>query len=453
MKAQGLLLTCVVAIIAISMWYLLCRVIRNKVVGRLNPKRSEASEEEAEEAEEAEEEWEDTIEETENDGFALTISFMLCQLFRFLITDSLPDVEGNEARGGPAETGPLETTHDVMQIALLVACGVGLFAVVALFKELQSLKELKEKIFGEKRAERIDDIAAGVGSMGFAWTVFYAVIWFLDFANANFCHPPETHGGFNCGSGGMAGSVLVALAVTLLSYSMILFCRHKARFMAKSDKYRRAFMVMTLQAQGLLIGFSWEKSFDTAVEDVSSTLPEEVRSWAKLGMSMFVCGIVMIIWMWHVMPVIVEGEVADQNRDELIEKFNPKDAEGKPVDPEQLKKAHEEYEEKCAQLEAEFEKSVLIARDHILKLRKPELRKKIPFDLYGAKTNSGGARGVTMTHLRKIVHFSHEMAEHDIEEEGLFSYYKKGKEGMSEELRNDVRIKGFVNDLKESLLP
>merc|ERR1712050_700296 len=85
---------------------------------------------------------------------------------------------------------------------------------------------------------------------------------------------------------------------------------------ADIDKAIRA----VVQALGILIGFSWEKAFDTAVEGVSDFISFFPPSGTKLGMAIVLAAVVVPAWRMHILPTILAFEEEEEEEEEQEEK-------------------------------------------------------------------------------------------------------------------------------------
>lgn len=272
--------------------------------------------------------FEEAAEDTENDAIALTISFLICQALRLLITGYLPNGEGlterylthdpnhtNETGTEPAFGGPLAEPRTYLDIVRLCIPAHLLILIVLLWRDCSFFdgmkKRFEERVHdGEKRLERITDVASDIAAMTVAWTSYFGVTWFLDTTNRAYCSHWGSH--VNCGSGGMTGSVFLALFCTLIAYFMIYV-------FSKISDYRcgstcRDLSESALKAQGLLIGFSWEKSFDLAVEDISDKVHDH-KDLYRFLVSFFVSAMVGLVWKLFLLPQVV----SHKNEDHLVE--------------------------------------------------------------------------------------------------------------------------------------
>merc|ERR1712176_962318 len=97
--------------------------------------------------------------------------------------------------------------------------------------------------------------------MGFAWCGFFAAKWIL--ASISYLQDAEDH---------MLLEVLLALFISLSSMSLILVLDKVADADWTDEKADEAIRQI-IGAIGILVGFSWEQCFDTAVLSLSLSVP------------------------------------------------------------------------------------------------------------------------------------------------------------------------------------
>merc|ERR1711972_163039 len=119
--------------------------------------------------------------------------------------------------------------------------------------------------------------------MCFAWCLFFSSQWL--FAKTSFS--------------GMLNVVVIALFVTSVALSLIYAMDVLADMPETGKDFDKAIRAV-VQALGILIGFSWEKAFDTAVEEVVdevSFLPPPIP---KLALALILAAAVIPAWKWYI---------------------------------------------------------------------------------------------------------------------------------------------------------
>merc|ERR1712190_33604 len=88
--------------------------------------------------------------------------------------------------------------------------------------------------------------------------------------------------------------VFVALAVSLYSFFLIFILDrlHDAnRDCGETNKSTQEAIEVIIFSKGLLIGFAWERSFETAAQNITEHLSDPALK--KLGLAIVLCGIVV----------------------------------------------------------------------------------------------------------------------------------------------------------------
>jgi len=183
-------------------------------------------------------------------------------------------------------------------------------------------------LFHSHKFENFQAQFQNVAAMCFAWCIFYSSDWFV---SGNFF--PTRHG--------MMKEICLSLFVTLIALAMIFILDVIADLKATGKEVDLAVRGV-IKAIAILIGFSWEKAFDVAVEDLSrgllptetTTTPmptsppattepaEEPADWrllvAKLILAVMLAGVVVPAWRWYILPTILEYEEAEKEHQEEI---------------------------------------------------------------------------------------------------------------------------------------
>lgn len=146
---------------------------------------------------------------------------------------------------------------------------------------------------------------------------------------------------------------------------------------AKLQKRKRAAMRGTILALGVLIGFAWEKSFDTAVDDTaekeSNIMPP---SFIKVVLAMLLATVVLPAWRWYILPEVVRlggfSDPADEEAEDAVEKAE--EGYAPPMLPETMEFKMQEMQKKIEKLE--LEKGALADEVNQLRRKVNELQGK-----------------------------------------------------------------------------
>ncbi|CAE7450579.1 scn4aa [Symbiodinium pilosum] len=272
-----------------------------------------------------EEDWDEATEETEDDVMGLTMSFLLVQTIRLWATGSLPNEEGKMPKGSH--------TSD-LQAALFMIVGI-----------LIAFASYVRTVYFPNYHGRNAVWLRLICDFSFSWTIMFGIDAFL------------TNAGLGGTAFGVVGDVITACIVTVWAFAVIYFLDKEADMTkhsmealgaspnrrdqekAKLQKRKRAAMRGTILALGVLIGFAWEKSFDTAVDDTaekeSKIMPP---SFIKVVLAMLLATVVLPAWRWYILPEVVRlggfSDPMDEEAEDAVEKaeegYNP------PMLPEDL---------------------------------------------------------------------------------------------------------------------
>lgn len=388
MGGLGAWLAILVATVSMTGWYNLIKKSRK----RFNETQAHKDDDSKVCKQERLERIEDAAEDTENDAIALTISFLLCQAFRLAITGILPNGEGlseryltvdhdhtNETGTEPAFGGPLAEPKTYTDIGCLLTMSCVSFIAVLLWRDCPCFKGMKKWFKnnvpeGDERLERVTEVVSDTASMTVAWSVYSASTWLLDTLNRRHCSRwgNDEHDNFNCGSGGMTGSVFLALSCTLLAYFMIILLRYASdvKFETQKDLWHD-FSESALKAQGLLIGFSWEKSFDLAVENISDKVQNH-RNLYRVLVSCVVCVMVGLVWKLFLLPQVLSHKKEDEAVEvasKVFKRIEKIGSEGYAELDEKKDKRREELKEDFEETLKEYAKQAKAAYDRALALQ------------------------------------------------------------------------------------
>eukprot|EP00931_Biecheleriopsis_adriatica_P060994 TRINITY_DN36651_c0_g1_i1.p1 TRINITY_DN36651_c0_g1~~TRINITY_DN36651_c0_g1_i1.p1 ORF type:complete len:570 (-),score=136.83 TRINITY_DN36651_c0_g1_i1:65-1774(-) len=250
------------------------------------------------EEDEFEKKWDEETEEAENDVAGLSLSFLTVQAIRFAISGILPNQEG-------LEIWEDAISHTPGQCHALLACGVGFFLVSVIVLKLEPILKKEEECEehghaeASEKIERILEIVNNYVTFGLAWCLFYGVRWAMShmhFTNEN-------------------ALLMVTIALFLSAASFLfIFILDKVEdnhLLGQDSEVAEAAVEKIITGLGILIGFSWEQSFDTAVDVVAEGLADTwPPSLSKLVMSACLVLIVFPAWRYYILPTEVELEEA-----------------------------------------------------------------------------------------------------------------------------------------------
>lgn len=243
--------------------------------------------------------WDEHTIEAEDDIMSLTISFNLAQAIRFLNSRVLPNQEGNEAMD-------VLTGHTTNQILRLWAAVVFFVVLVALLYHYMPLpQEDAEESSSESegflrtvshastaesnpiyaRSWKITVIAC---SMTFAWCAFYSAI--MSLAQVRILQDE------------MALALALTLTISVGSFIVIRILDIIVDLEATNDRVD-ATLKQIIRSLGLLVGFAWEQTFDSATSVLSSGMVH--THIAKFVIAVFCVLVIVPAWYEYILPMAI----------------------------------------------------------------------------------------------------------------------------------------------------
>eukprot|EP00933_Yihiella_yeosuensis_P036245 TRINITY_DN29996_c0_g1_i2.p1 TRINITY_DN29996_c0_g1~~TRINITY_DN29996_c0_g1_i2.p1 ORF type:complete len:1305 (-),score=357.71 TRINITY_DN29996_c0_g1_i2:106-3987(-) len=265
--------------------------------------------------------WDEMVEETEDDVLSLAVSFLLVQEIRFIIFGVLPNSEGEDPEG--FDHGLLKN-FELLMAGFLLA---GIYFAQGLYTSFRKSSMAKPTHEAPAEGHAIEDEhhehhedseeESEEGDRTNNWAAWCRDImamtmsWCLHFSVENWMKdqlPDEAEAVL---------AVLCALAVTGLGLGLIMLLDHAADYKVANkelDKVIDNSIRALITALGILIGFSWERSFDSAVgglaKDVSGVSPPVM----KLLLAILLAGMVIPAWKWYILSAVKQHEAEAEKK-------------------------------------------------------------------------------------------------------------------------------------------
>lgn len=246
------------------------------------------------EKDEYEEKWDEETEEAENDVAGLCMSFLTVQAIRFGISGFMPNQEG-------IEPWAVAISHSPHQCHLLIGSGLIFFILTLAMLNLTRIWEVPERL------DRLIDILNNYLTFGLSWCLFYGVRWRI-------CATHFTHEN---------ALLMVAIALFLSGVSFLfIFVLDKVEdnhLFGEDSEIAEGATEKMITGLGILIGFSWEQSFDTAVDVVAEGLRHDCPPTIS-KMLMSICLVVIVFPAWRIYILPTERELSEETTEEGAEK-------------------------------------------------------------------------------------------------------------------------------------
>jgi len=237
--------------------------------------------------------------EAEDDIICLAVSFMMIQSMRFTITGSLPSKLGlyHKQATETAQTTALYVTG-ILAAAFMVAVAMAM------------------------PRSRVKNLVVGTLSMGFAWAFLFATrslydSW--DFLLSRRISPIT-----------IEGRILLAMTLSLFSCLIIVILdKFEDNLTDDADDIHKA-LKKIITGLSILIGFTWEHTFDGCVEAISSLFSDPLA--IKLALTSLIVLIVVPAWRMYILAKVVHLEKARHEQREAMEGSSTGHGEGSSSD-------------------------------------------------------------------------------------------------------------------------
>lgn len=241
-----------------------------------------------------EEHWMEVVEEAEDDVFSLSLSFLLSVACRGYIVGH---VEVHNPHHEPHG-------HSPAQVWGLFASAMGLLglALGATWAELT----LDDK---GPRVQRVLKLAKSICMFASCWCLIFWADWLLydimDFKGTR-----------------IQACLMMALTLTFIAVVEIFVIDGVADRLEEGRAQRS--LRYSIVSLGVLVGFTWEKAFDIAMEDIAHSgkhLQLSLPPTAVLHILAFsLCAIVIPAWYFYILPKTIELEKEEKKEEELSER-------------------------------------------------------------------------------------------------------------------------------------
>eukprot|EP00747_Dinoflagellata_sp_TGD_P149316 gnl/TRDRNA2_/TRDRNA2_177001_c2_seq8.p1 gnl/TRDRNA2_/TRDRNA2_177001_c2~~gnl/TRDRNA2_/TRDRNA2_177001_c2_seq8.p1 ORF type:complete len:633 (+),score=160.33 gnl/TRDRNA2_/TRDRNA2_177001_c2_seq8:40-1938(+) len=264
-------------------------------------------------AEYAADKWEDEVFESENDIAGLQVSFLTVQACRFNITGVLPNNLGVEME---EFIHPWWCSAKLFGLSFLFVVFTMIFVLIL---ENPPLNAAGKKLsFIMTIVQKMVLVMVNATSMAFAWCQLYIfkweiIKWFPQL------HSPNT----------LTCAVLLAMSITCVAFTAI-FALDKIADSPITGEAADHVIFSIINALGILVGFSWEQSFDDAVECVAALTPNPIAG--EMVLAIMVVIVVIEPWRRYILKTVI---ILEEEREKHEEEEKEKDDEDKQEEEEE----------------------------------------------------------------------------------------------------------------------
>lgn len=231
--------------------------------------------------------WEVHATEAETEGGGLFVSFLLVQVIRFYIGGALPDAEGTEQKDGAVA----HSFPEVLRMLLVGAVAVVVTVVTAAPAHEAVQGPAGPPLTRAWCVQTLRHLGAQTASMTVSWSLLVSTQWWVD---TTF---------FEGRQAGVIVRLIVAVAASYLTFGTVLLYDS---FAGRGHTARVTKRNVTT-ALGLMVGFAWERAFDTAIEDAALSMgsTDAAHLIAALALTAYLCSITLPAIYYHINPRIL----------------------------------------------------------------------------------------------------------------------------------------------------
>jgi len=255
----------------------------------------------------------EAVGEAENDILSLAASFLTVQVIRFAITGQLPNAEGLEE--------PVKFDLTLWHVSVLAGVGFGFCIACMLIARGRSMMAggaqgqghgNKEEEEEEGVSVRILEVLMSTVAMCFAWCALICVRWAW-----------ELHPFLGIKVLSIIGRIMLALILSLLTFLVVYVLdsiHDRLRASEADTKTSEHAISAIIGAVSVLVGFSWEHSFDGAVTAVAD-LNQEYPQCTKFVLGICVFGFLLRPWRRYILMRSLQLESLKTEREKSVNKM------------------------------------------------------------------------------------------------------------------------------------
>lgn len=250
--------------------------------------------------------WDEHAAETENDVAAISLSFGLVTVLRYLLTGVLANLLGLEM--------PLSEHSNAAKITVGVLAFVFAFLAVLIlwaksyFLKRRNLQEIERQQPAMKTtrgyARRWVEIASSISATCSSWCAMFSAKWILFHILKSYMKEVNPN---EC-----LERVLLAMIVTLLTIALV-FALDWLKDQEETGEEADKAILMAINALAILVGFTWEKAFDSSVEVISELMSHgSSNPWkavlARFALALGVSAVMVPAWRRHILKKALESD-------------------------------------------------------------------------------------------------------------------------------------------------
>jgi hypothetical protein len=230
-------------------------------------------------------------EEGGEDIMALLASFLVVQVFRYKLTDILPDGHGGESSYDIVTHMGTDHHNLWFQVVPLLAFGYlsAFFCGVIVF--LNAMPSRFTTFLSGHKVQQGVRMLTMTAAMVHCWCLYFAGVWMMAASDL-----AEYIGVYEDSA---LLKVILACLLTVYAFVLIFALEKLASLEATGPKADQAIYTV-MGSLGILVGFTWEQAFERSVSTVVQANPSAPEPLLKAGLALFLVGMVLPAWRMYI---------------------------------------------------------------------------------------------------------------------------------------------------------
>jgi len=235
----------------------------------------------------------DQVEESFDDVASLTISFLFCRCVKYGYSGVMSDLSGYQ----PEDSIPGNATGPLLLFGLSIASLVVAIILIRCCPSEEDLPMIRLKI---------QQISQSAATNCFAWFFLFGTYWTFSAL--------KNGGTWSMSPNSLMANLLLSVTMSFLAFAAtVILDKFEDALGTKETPDEKRIFKNVITAVALLVGLSWEWSFDKAVEVAASVTDNP--AWYELGITIGV--VVLIIPAWR-RYILAKQIYYDQIKEEMV---------------------------------------------------------------------------------------------------------------------------------------
>jgi hypothetical protein len=230
-------------------------------------------------------------EEGGEDIMALLASFLVVQVFRYKLTNILPDGHGGESSYDIVTHMGSDHHNLLFQVLPLLAFGYTSALLCGAVVFVNAMSTPLTKFLSGHKAQQGVRMLTMTCAMVHCWALYFAGVWVM--AASDLAEYIDVY------EDSALLKVILACGLTIYAFILIFALEKLASLEATGPKADQAIYTV-MGSLGILVGFTWEQAFERSVSTVVQANPSAPEPLLKAGLALFLVGMVLPAWRMYI---------------------------------------------------------------------------------------------------------------------------------------------------------